>query len=153
MCPARWRRLASPQAGWTLWYTPGPSPVPYQPTPKPSPLVVSAPSRECRLWSIRPCLLLNSSSSIRMGLPCHAIHRHIGSPLLGDAPAKRRLRRSFAHPPMRVKRDRLELEPERVRRLGQAVQVLPQRRKGVGVKRTRRAVRGAELRAQVPADE
>ena len=28
-------------------------PSPYQPTPKPSPFVVSAPSRECRLWSIR----------------------------------------------------------------------------------------------------
>ena len=33
----------------------GPSPAPYQPKPKPSPFVVSAPMRECRLWSIIPC--------------------------------------------------------------------------------------------------
>ena len=31
------------------------SPSPYQPTPKPSPFVVVAPSRECRLWSISEC--------------------------------------------------------------------------------------------------
>ena len=35
-----------------LWKTAGVSPTPYQPTPNPSPFVVVAPSRECRLWSI-----------------------------------------------------------------------------------------------------
>ena len=58
---------------------PGASPVPYQPTPNPSPFVVSAPRRECRLWSIRPCLGRNSSSSISTGCPCQAIHRHMAS--------------------------------------------------------------------------
>ena len=38
-----------------LWYTPGVSGVPYQPMPKPSPFVVSAPSFEWRLWSISEC--------------------------------------------------------------------------------------------------
>jgi hypothetical protein len=32
--------------------TPGTGAASYQPTPKPSPFVVSAPSLECRLWSI-----------------------------------------------------------------------------------------------------
>jgi len=32
--------------------TPGTGVASYQPTPNPSPLVVSAPSLECRLWSI-----------------------------------------------------------------------------------------------------
>src|SRR3954471_22848606 len=35
--------------------------------------------RECRLWSMRPCLGLKSSSSISTGCPYHAIHRHIVS--------------------------------------------------------------------------
>jgi hypothetical protein len=35
--------------------TPGVFPTPYQPTPKPSPFVVSAPSCEWRLWSISEC--------------------------------------------------------------------------------------------------
>ena len=47
------RRLRSFQAGSIPWKTAGSSPMPYQPTPKPSPFVVVAPSRECRLWSIR----------------------------------------------------------------------------------------------------
>ena len=38
------RRFRSFQAGSTLWKTPGVSPTPYQPIPKPSPFVVSAPS-------------------------------------------------------------------------------------------------------------
>jgi hypothetical protein len=42
-------------AGSTLWKTPGVSPTPYQPLPKPSPFVVSAPSCEWRLWSISEC--------------------------------------------------------------------------------------------------
>ena len=32
--------------------TPGAGAASYQPMPKPSPFVVSAPSLECRLWSI-----------------------------------------------------------------------------------------------------
>src|SRR3954467_14741247 len=43
----------------------------------PSPLVVSAPMRECRLWSTIPCGALNSSSSTRIGCPCQAIQRHM----------------------------------------------------------------------------
>ena len=46
------RRLRSFQAGSVPWKTPGVSAAPYQPTPNPSPFVVVAPSRECRLWSI-----------------------------------------------------------------------------------------------------
>ena len=38
------RRLRSFQTGSVLWYTPGFGADPYQPTPKPSPLVVSTPS-------------------------------------------------------------------------------------------------------------
>ena len=47
------RKLRSFHAGSVLWKTAGIPPSPYQPTPKPSPFVVVAPSRECRLWSIR----------------------------------------------------------------------------------------------------
>jgi len=46
------RRLRSFQAGSMLRKTPGVSCSPYQPRPKPSPLVSSAPSREWRLWTI-----------------------------------------------------------------------------------------------------
>ena len=52
MWPAMSRRLRSFQAGSVPWKTPGVSGAPYQPMPKPSPFVVVAPSRECRLWSI-----------------------------------------------------------------------------------------------------
>ena len=55
MCPASSRRLRSFQAGSTLRKTPGASPAPYQPSPKPSPFVVVAPSCEWRLWSISEC--------------------------------------------------------------------------------------------------
>ncbi len=69
----RWRarsfRLRSFQAGSMLWNTPGVSPTPYQPSPKPSPFVVSAPSVEWRLWSMRECLGLRSSSSSSTGDP------------------------------------------------------------------------------------
>ena len=51
MWPASSRRFSSFHAGSMLWKTPGVSGAPYQPTPNPSPLVGSAPSRECRLWS------------------------------------------------------------------------------------------------------
>src|SRR3954447_13554139 len=90
MCAASSHRFVSPHAGATLWYIAGPSPAPYQPTPKPSPLVVSAPIREWRLWSISPCCVLNSSSSINTGCPDHAIHRHISAllnPLVDDGDA------------------------------------------------------------------
>jgi hypothetical protein len=61
------RRFWSPQAGPTprnrtgTWlprvsgsHVVAPS-TPYQPSPKPSPFVVSTPIRECMLWSIREC--------------------------------------------------------------------------------------------------
>src|SRR4051794_11038773 len=80
-CDSTWaassRRLRSPHAGATLWYIPGPSPAPYQPIPNPSPFVVSAPMRECRLWSTSPCWVLNSSSSNSSGCPDQAIQRHM----------------------------------------------------------------------------
>ena len=47
------RRLRSFQTGSVLRNTPGVSYAPYQPTPKPSPLVVVAPMRECLLWTTR----------------------------------------------------------------------------------------------------
>ena len=54
-CPASSRRFRSFHAGATLWYTAGMLPAPYHATPNPSPFVVSAPSFECRLWSISEC--------------------------------------------------------------------------------------------------
>ena len=39
----------------SLWNVPGVSWAPYQPTPKPSPFVVSAPIVEWRLWSMSEC--------------------------------------------------------------------------------------------------
>ena len=56
------RRFASFHAGSTLLKTAGRGPSPYQPIPKPSPFVVVAPSRECRLWSISECTGRNSRS-------------------------------------------------------------------------------------------
>ena len=48
-------------------YMPGTPPSSeYQPTPKPSPFVVSAPSRECRLWSISECCRRRMRASIRV---------------------------------------------------------------------------------------
>lgn len=41
----------------------------YQPIPKPSPLVVSTPRRECRLWSIRLCRVSNRTLLRKMGVP------------------------------------------------------------------------------------
>src|SRR3954465_5469705 len=54
--------------------------TPYQPTPNPSPFVVSTPIRECRLWSMRECSRLYNSSSSRIGVPEYASHRHIATP-------------------------------------------------------------------------
>src|SRR6476619_5594609 len=39
--------------------------------------------RECRLWSISPCWVLNSSSSSSTSWPSHAIQRHIAILLRG----------------------------------------------------------------------
>src|SRR5215213_11762506 len=64
--------------------------------PKPSPLVVSAPMRECRLWSTIPCWVLNSSSSIRTDCPSHPIQRHI-TPLLVSRRRECRANDSAAH--------------------------------------------------------
>ncbi len=47
------RRLRSFQAGSVLRNSPGVSDRPYQPTPKPSPLVVVAPISECLLCATR----------------------------------------------------------------------------------------------------
>src|SRR3954452_12236241 len=59
----------------------GPPPsTPYQPTPKPSPFVVSTPIRECRLWSMSECSRLYNSSSSRIGVPEYASHRPIAAP-------------------------------------------------------------------------
>jgi hypothetical protein len=69
MCAASSRRLRSFQAGSILWKTPGVSPAPHQPIPKPSPFVVSAPSRECRLWSMSECAGAYSASWRRIGEP------------------------------------------------------------------------------------
>src|SRR3954451_15624028 len=41
--------------------------------------------RECRLWSTSPCGGANSSSSMTIGCPDHAIHLHTTTPLLGPA--------------------------------------------------------------------
>jgi hypothetical protein len=48
---------------------PGDGAASYQPTPKPSPLVVSAPSRECRLWSISEWTGVYSTCVSRIGEP------------------------------------------------------------------------------------
>src|SRR3954447_18852053 len=86
------RRLTSFQAGPTprkrtgtplprVAGTPGAADsTPYQPTPKPSPFVVSTPIRECRLWSMSECSRLYNSSSSRIGVPEYASHRHIAAP-------------------------------------------------------------------------
>jgi hypothetical protein len=77
MCADRSRRFRSFHAGSTLRKTPGVSPTPYQPIPKPSPFVVSAPSCEWRLWSISECSGLRINSSIGTGKPEYASQRHI----------------------------------------------------------------------------
>jgi hypothetical protein len=77
--PASSRRFMSLQAGWIERNSAGirvPSSL-YQPIPKPSPLVVSAPRRECRLWSISECRGLYNNSSSRIGDPEYAIQRHM----------------------------------------------------------------------------
>ncbi len=79
MCAARSRRLRLFQAGSTLWKTPGVSAAPYQPMPKPSPFVVSAPSWEWRLWSMRECSGLYRSVSMLTGEPEYASQRHISA--------------------------------------------------------------------------
>ena len=69
MCAAMFFRFQSFQAGSTLRYTPARSPSPYQPTPKPSPFVSSAPMREWRLWYRSEYCPWLSNSSIRTGVP------------------------------------------------------------------------------------
>ena len=78
-CEAISRRFWSFQAGSTLLNSAGTGPSPYQPMPKPSPFVVVAPRRECRLWSINECFGRKSRSSTRIGSPEYAIHRHMPS--------------------------------------------------------------------------
>ena len=73
------RRFSSFHAGSMLLKTAGRGPAPYQPMPKPSPLVVVAPSCECRLWSISEWTGLNRRSDARIGSPEYAIHLHMHS--------------------------------------------------------------------------
>ena len=75
--PAISRRFLSFQAGSMLLKTAGSAPSPYQPIPNPSPLVVVAPMRECRLWSMIEWTGRNSRSSARIGSPEYAIHLHM----------------------------------------------------------------------------
>jgi hypothetical protein len=70
-------RFRSFQAGSIEWNTPGVSPTPYQPKPNPSPFVVVAPSRECRLWSISEWVGLRSRSSRSTCDPEYASQRHM----------------------------------------------------------------------------
>src|SRR5262245_1075568 len=55
---------------------PGSGAVPYQPRPKPSPLIGWSISRAPRLWSIRPWPVRYSSQSGRIGLPKYPSQRH-----------------------------------------------------------------------------
>jgi hypothetical protein len=68
-CEASSRRLRSFHAGSTEWKVPGVSAAPYQPTPNPSPFVVSAPIVEWRLWSMSECFGSYRSCSRRTGDP------------------------------------------------------------------------------------
>src|SRR3954447_16937761 len=77
MWPASSRRFWSFQAGSMLRKTPGVWETPYQPTPKPSPFVGSAPSRDERLWSTIEFVPPYSTSCMRMGEPEYASQRHI----------------------------------------------------------------------------
>src|SRR6478672_3808228 len=52
---------------------------PYQPMPNPSPFVSSAPSCECRLWTISECSGSYNSCRSTSGDPEYAIQRHISS--------------------------------------------------------------------------
>src|SRR5215217_4520961 len=58
---------------------PGVSRAPYQPMPKPSPLVVSTPNRECLLCTTSEFSDLKSNSSRSTGEPEYASQRHIST--------------------------------------------------------------------------
>src|SRR3954466_16316177 len=75
--PAISRSFMSFQDGSMLLKTAGSAPSPYQPMPNPWPLVVVAPMRECRLWSMIECTGRNSRSSAKIGSPEYAIHLHM----------------------------------------------------------------------------
>jgi hypothetical protein len=59
--------LRSFQAGSTLRKRPGVSASLYHPTPNPSPFVVVAPRRACRLWSMSEWSRLAEELSRRIG--------------------------------------------------------------------------------------
>ncbi|CAH0281755.1 hypothetical protein SRABI26_03964 [Arthrobacter sp. Bi26] len=75
------RRLRSCQAGSVLWNSPGYGAIPYQPTPKPSPLVVSTPIRACLLCITSELVGLYNNSSSSTGEPEYASQRHMASSL------------------------------------------------------------------------
>src|SRR3954470_17139321 len=80
-CAATSCRLRSFHAGSMLRYTAGKSYSPYQPTPNPSPFVVSAPSSECLLWTIREFSGPYSTSSRSTAPPEYASQRHMETPI------------------------------------------------------------------------
>ncbi|GAA2447380.1 hypothetical protein GCM10009857_09170 [Agromyces soli] len=65
-----------------LWNTAGASPGsrdgPYQPSPKPSPFTVSAPSGEFSDCATSECFVSSTTREICRGSPEYASHRHIG---------------------------------------------------------------------------
>src|SRR5688500_4332096 len=80
ICAASPGRLRSFHAGSVLRNPPGVLPDPYQPTPTPCPLVVCAPSWECRLCTTRESCGLSSRSSRSTGAPEYASAPHMTGP-------------------------------------------------------------------------
>ena len=75
--PESSRRLRSFQAGSVLRNNPGYGADPYQPTPNPSPLVVSTPRRECLLCITSEFAGLYKISSSLTAEPEYASQRHM----------------------------------------------------------------------------
>src|SRR3954453_22121062 len=89
MCSESSLRLLSFHAGSVLWKTPGVDGAPYQPTPKPSPLVGSAPSREWRLWLTGELGPSERAWVRRVGEPERASHRHMVRSLVSGSVSSR----------------------------------------------------------------
>ena len=77
------RRFSSFQAGSVLWKVagmlPATAPVGYQPTPKPSPFTVSAPSGESSDCATSECFASRITVDGRSGSPEYASQRHMCS--------------------------------------------------------------------------